>query len=52
MGSYTNVEQEVRIARVSGSITLPAMVRMISLSNVKADGHNIKPIATQKEPVN
>ena len=37
---------EVRIARVSGSITLPAMVRMISLSNVKANGHDIKPIAS------
>lgn len=37
---------EVRIARVSGSLTLPAMVRMISLSNVKANGHDIKPIAS------
>lgn len=37
---------EVRIARVSGSLSLPAMVRMISLSNVKANGHDIKPIAS------
>jgi len=37
---------EVRIARVSGSLSLPAMVRMISLSNVKALGHEIKPIAS------
>ena len=36
---------EVRIARVSGTITLPAMVRMISLTNVKATNGNIKPIA-------
>jgi hypothetical protein len=38
---------EVRITRVSGSITLPAMVRMLTLTNVKADknGH-IKPIAS------
>jgi hypothetical protein len=37
---------EVRIARVSGTITLPAMVRMISLSNVKATDGTIKPIAS------
>lgn len=36
---------EVRIARVSGTITLPAMVRMISLTNVKATGKTLKPIA-------
>ena len=38
---------EVRITRVSGTLHLPAMVRMISLSNVKA-GHNneIKSIAS------
>lgn len=35
---------EVRIARVSGTITMPAMVRMITLTNVKSDG-TIKPIA-------
>lgn len=36
---------EVRIARVSGTVTLPALVRMISLTNVKANGGNPKPIA-------
>jgi len=36
---------EVRIARVSGTITMPAMVRMITLTNVKSDG-TIKPIAS------
>lgn len=38
---------EVRITRVSGILTLPAMVRMISLSNVKATASNeIKSIAS------
>ena len=37
---------EVRIARVSGTITLPALVRMIALTNAKTTGGNIKPIAT------
>lgn len=38
---------EVRISRVSGTITLPAMVRMISLSNVKSKpGSNIKSISS------
>ena len=37
---------EVRITRVSGTLKLPAMVRMISLSNVKAVGSEIKPIST------
>ena len=37
---------EVRIARVSGTITLPAMVRMISLTNVKPNGKTIKSIAS------
>jgi hypothetical protein len=37
---------EVRIARVSGTISLPALVRMIALSNVKNTGGVIKPIAT------
>ena len=37
---------EVRITRVSGILTLPAMVRMISLSNVKASGSEIKSIAS------
>ena len=36
---------EVRIARVSGSITLPATVRMITLTNVKTIEGVIKPIA-------
>lgn len=37
---------EVRITRVSGVLTLPAMVRMISLSNVKSSGSEIKSIAS------
>ena len=37
---------EVRITRVSGILTLPAMVRMISLSNVKSTGSEIKSIAS------
>lgn len=37
---------EVRITRVSGTLTLPAMVRMISLTNVKNTDGNIKPIAS------
>lgn len=36
---------EVRITRVSGTITLPAMVRMISLTNVKNTSSGIKAIA-------
>lgn len=36
---------EVRIARVSGTVTLPAMVRMIALTNAKTMNGNIKPIA-------
>ena len=35
---------QVRIARVSGTLTLPALVRMISLTNVKNTTHKIKPI--------
>ena len=35
---------QVRIARVSGTLTLPALVRMITLTNVKNTGHRIKPI--------
>lgn len=35
---------QVRIARVSGTLTLPALVRMITLSNVKNTGNKIKPI--------
>ena len=36
---------EVRITRVSGTITLPATVRMIALTNVKAHNGNIRAIA-------
>jgi len=36
---------EVRIARVSGAISMPAMVRMITLSNVKHNGGGSRPIA-------
>lgn len=36
---------EVRIARVSGTITLPALVRMIALTNPKTTNGNIKSIA-------
>lgn len=35
---------QVRIARVSGVLTLPALVRMITLTNVKNTGSKIKPI--------
>ena len=37
---------EVRIARVSGTITLPAMVRMITLTNPKTINGQIKSIAS------
>lgn len=37
---------EVRITRVAGSLTLPALVRMITLSNVKTYDGVIKPIAS------
>lgn len=37
---------EVRITRVSGTLTLPAMVRMISLTNVKSTDGTIKSIAS------
>jgi len=37
---------EVRITRVSGTITLPALVRMIALTNVKNTSGVIKPIAS------
>lgn len=37
---------EVRITRVSGTITIPATVRMLSLSNVKAADGVIKSIAS------
>lgn len=35
---------QVRIARVSGTLTLPALVRMITLTNVKNTTSKIKPI--------
>lgn len=35
---------QVRIARVSGTLTLPALVRMITLTNVKNTGSKIRPI--------
>lgn len=35
---------QVRINRVSGNVSLPALVRMITLSNVKNTGGMIKPI--------
>lgn len=37
---------EVRITRVSGTLTLPASVRMITLTNTKTINGMIKPIAT------
>ena len=37
---------EVRITRISGTLTLPAMVRMIALSNVKSTAGEIKSIAS------
>ena len=37
---------EVRIARVSGTMILPAWVRMITLSNTKHINNQIKPIAS------
>ena len=37
---------EVRITRVAGTITLPAMVRMISLTNPKNVGGQIKSVAS------
>lgn len=37
---------EVRIARVSGTMCLPAWVRMITLSNTKHINNQIKPIAS------
>lgn len=37
---------EVRIARVTGTTTLPALVRMIALTNVKTTNNEIKSIAS------
>lgn len=47
IGELTDIRSsnEVRIARVSGTISMPAMVRMITLSNVKHRDGNARPIA-------
>lgn len=37
---------EVRISRVAGTLTLPAVVRMIALSNVKTEDGGSRPIAS------
>lgn len=37
---------EVRITRVSGTLNLPALVRMITLTNVKTKGSVIRPITS------
>lgn len=37
---------EVRVTRVSGTITMPAVVRMITLTNVKSTDGQIKPITS------
>lgn len=42
---------EVRIARVSGTIVMPAMVRMLSLTNVKNIDGMIKPIAAYPDGI-
>lgn len=42
---------EVRIARISGTITLPALVRMIALTNVKATEKSIKSIAAYPDGI-
>ena len=42
---------EVRITRVAGTITLPAMVRMISLTNPKAKNGSIQPIASYPDGI-
>ena len=42
---------EVRIARVSGTMTLPALVRMIALTNVKTGTGAIKPIASYPDGI-
>lgn len=43
---------QVRIARVSGTLTLPALVRMITLTNVKNTSNRIKPINSYPNGVN
>lgn len=47
IGELTDIRSsnEVRIARVSGTIALPALVRMVTLSNVKHRDGNARPIA-------
>lgn len=42
---------EVRIARVSGTITMPALVRMISLTNVKNTDGMIRSIASYPDGI-
>ena len=42
---------EVRISRVSGTVTMPAMVRMLSLTNVKNVDGMIKPIAAYPDGI-
>lgn len=37
---------EVRIVRVNGALYLPALVRMITLTNVKSSGHMTRPITS------
>lgn len=42
---------EVRIARVSGTVTMPALVRMISLTNVKTTDGMIRSIASYPDGI-
>ena len=42
----TRSSGSVKITRVSGDLQLPALVRMITLSNVKSSSKNIQPIAS------
>lgn len=42
----TRSSSSVKITRVSGDLQLPALVRMITLSNVKSSSKNIQPIAS------
>ena len=48
LGELTDVRSsnEVRITRVSGALTLPAKVRMVSLTNTKCDDGAIRSIAS------
>ena len=47
VGELTDIRSsnEVRITRVSGTLTLPALVRMVSLTNIKSKEGTIKPIS-------